>query len=90
MFFSTRVKLLFCSRCPYNDDHYQTKVVPVDASSGLQYPNHYKRFTFKMFAFVDKNSMNVQRDTVQVKYEQSADEVSDKLTSYFSSGVHPL
>lgn len=66
--FPALLKLLSCSRCPYNDDHYLTKVVPVDASSGLQHPNHYKRFSFKMFAFVDKNSMNIQRDTVQFKY----------------------
>lgn len=26
--------------------------------------------------------MNVQRDTVQIKYEQSTNEVSEKLTSY--------
>ncbi|CAF92944.1 unnamed protein product, partial [Tetraodon nigroviridis] len=45
---------LLVNGCPYSDDHYLTKVVPVDASSGVQYPNHYKRFTFKMFAFVDK------------------------------------
>lgn len=74
-FFSTLFKLPFCSRCPYNDDRYLTKVVPVDASSGLEHPTHYKRFTFKMFAFVENNSMNVQRDTVQIKYEQSTNEV---------------
>lgn len=62
----------------------------MDASSGLQHLTHYKRFTFKMFAFVDKNSMNVQRDTVHFKYEQWQNEVSEKVTLYLSSGVHPL
>lgn len=57
---------LSCLRCPYGDDHYLTKVVPVDGSSGLQHPNHYKRFTFKMFAFVD-DAMSVQKDTVKLR-----------------------
>ncbi|TWW73938.1 zona pellucida sperm-binding protein 4-like [Takifugu flavidus] len=55
---------LLINGCPYGDDHYLTKVVQVDGSSGLQHPNHYKRFTFKMFAFVDNDTMNVQKDTV--------------------------
>ncbi|KAF3836839.1 hypothetical protein F7725_004303, partial [Dissostichus mawsoni] len=45
----------FCSRpsnCPYRDDRYLTALVPVDASSGLMYPTHYRRFVFKMFTFV--------------------------------------
>lgn len=52
-------------RCPYKDDRYLTTMVPVDGSSGLHYPTHYKRFIIKMFAFVDKNSLTVQRDMVQ-------------------------
>lgn len=55
-----------CLRCPYGDDHYLTKVVQVDGSSGLEHPNHYKRFTFKMFAFVD-DTMTVQKDTVKLR-----------------------
>lgn len=55
-----------CLRCPYADDHYLTKVVQVDGSSGLKHPTHYKRFTFKMFAFVDDDTMNVQKDTVKL------------------------
>ncbi|MEQ2277573.1 hypothetical protein XENORESO_004623, partial [Xenotaenia resolanae] len=38
--------------CPYRDDHYLTHLIPVDASSGLLYPTHYRCFVFKMFTFV--------------------------------------
>ncbi|XP_035025119.1 zona pellucida sperm-binding protein 4 [Hippoglossus stenolepis] len=55
---------LLTSGCPYNDDRYLTKLVPVDSSSGLQYPSHHKRFIMQMFAFVDQNSYIPQRDTV--------------------------
>lgn len=41
-----------------------TTVVPVDGSSGLHYPTHYKRFIIKMFTFVDQNTFAVQKDTV--------------------------
>lgn len=53
------------SRCPYHDDRYLTTVLPVDGSSGLPYPTHYKRFVFNMFAFVDQNTFTVQEDTVK-------------------------
>ncbi|KAM6948200.1 zona pellucida sperm-binding protein 4-like [Aplochiton taeniatus] len=43
---------LLIEGCPYRDDHYLSAVVPVDESSGLAYPTHYKRFIFKMFAWV--------------------------------------
>ncbi|TNN27303.1 Zona pellucida sperm-binding protein 4 [Liparis tanakae] len=52
------------SRCPYHDDRYLTTVVPVDGSSGLQYPSHYKRFIVKMFTFVDQTNYSPQKDTV--------------------------
>ncbi|KAI9538183.1 hypothetical protein NQZ68_017916 [Dissostichus eleginoides] len=43
---------LLIDGCPYRDDRYLTALVPVDASSGLMYPTHYRRFVFKMFTFV--------------------------------------
>ncbi|CAG5958140.1 unnamed protein product [Menidia menidia] len=43
---------LLIDGCPNQDDRYLTTNVPVDASSGLMYPSHYKRFIFKMFTFV--------------------------------------
>ncbi len=44
--------LLLCS-CPYQDDRYLTTLIPVDGSSGLLFPTHYKRFVLKMFTFVE-------------------------------------
>ncbi|XP_060940286.1 zona pellucida sperm-binding protein 4-like [Limanda limanda] len=55
---------LLAGGCPYNDDRYLTTLVPVDSSSGLQYPSHYKRFIMQMFAFVDQNSYTPQTDEV--------------------------
>ncbi|XP_018532158.1 zona pellucida sperm-binding protein 4 [Lates calcarifer] len=55
---------LLIDGCPYHDDRYLTTVVPVDGSSGLQYPSHYKRFIFKMFTFVDQDTFTPQQDTV--------------------------
>ncbi|KAK2895270.1 zona pellucida sperm-binding protein 4-like [Channa argus] len=55
---------LLVDGCPYYDDRYLTTVVPVDGSSGLLYPTHYKRFTVQMFAFVDPKTFTPQRDTV--------------------------
>ncbi|XP_048048365.1 zona pellucida glycoprotein 2, like 1 isoform X1 [Megalobrama amblycephala] len=34
--------------CPYQDDCYLTTLIPVDWSSGLQFPTHYKRFTLNV------------------------------------------
>lgn len=42
-----------------------TTVVPVTVSSGLFFPSHHKRFIFKMFTFVDDNSLEPQMQTVQ-------------------------
>nr|CCK73159.1 zona pellucida sperm-binding protein [Dicentrarchus labrax] len=50
--------------CSYHDDRYLTTVVPVDGSSGLHYPTHYKRFVIKMFTFVDQNTFTPQKETV--------------------------
>ncbi|XP_070700580.1 zona pellucida sperm-binding protein 4-like [Pempheris klunzingeri] len=55
---------LLVDGCPYHDDRYLTRVVPVDGSSGLHYPAHYKRFIFQMFTFVDQNTFTTQQDTV--------------------------
>ncbi|KAJ4937601.1 hypothetical protein JOQ06_002234 [Pogonophryne albipinna] len=43
--------------CPYRDDRYLSELVPVGPSSGLQCPSHFRRFIFKMFTFVNPNSM---------------------------------
>ncbi|XP_008292744.1 zona pellucida sperm-binding protein 4-like [Stegastes partitus] len=55
---------LLIDGCPYEDDRYRTTVVPVDGSSGLEYPTHYKRFISKMFTFVDADAFTPQKDTV--------------------------
>uniref|UniRef100_A0A3B3SI83 Zona pellucida sperm-binding protein 4 n=1 Tax=Paramormyrops kingsleyae TaxID=1676925 RepID=A0A3B3SI83_9TELE len=47
---------LLVDGCPYQGDKYQTTLVPVDGSSGLPFPTHYKRFIVKMFTFVDPAS----------------------------------
>ncbi|XP_035251040.1 zona pellucida sperm-binding protein 4-like [Anguilla anguilla] len=47
---------LLVDGCPFHDDRYQTTLVPVDGSSGLHFPSHYKRFIVKMFTFVDPAS----------------------------------
>lgn len=46
------------SSCPYRDDRYTTNLVHVDASSGLMYPTHHRRFIFYMFTFVSSGSSN--------------------------------
>ncbi|KAF4086460.1 hypothetical protein AMELA_G00106670 [Ameiurus melas] len=43
--------------CPYKDDRYLTKLMPVNGMSRLAYPTHYRRFVLKMFTFVDPGSM---------------------------------
>uniref|UniRef100_A0A8C9RH43 Zona pellucida sperm-binding protein 4 n=1 Tax=Scleropages formosus TaxID=113540 RepID=A0A8C9RH43_SCLFO len=49
---------LLVNGCPYQGDKYLTTLVPVDSSSGLSFPTHYKRFIFKMFTFVDPASLH--------------------------------
>ncbi|XP_033904228.3 zona pellucida sperm-binding protein 4-like [Acipenser ruthenus] len=45
---------LLVDGCPYKEDYnYLTSLIPVNASSGLVNPTHYKRFQLKMFAFVN-------------------------------------
>ncbi|KAJ8378478.1 hypothetical protein AAFF_G00239420 [Aldrovandia affinis] len=55
---------LLVDGCPYHDDWYLTTLVPVDGSSGLMNPTHYKRFIVKMFTFVDPVSLLPPKETV--------------------------
>ncbi|KAM9322261.1 zona pellucida sperm-binding protein 4-like [Pholidichthys leucotaenia] len=55
---------LLIDGCPYHDDHYQTIVIPVDDSAGLEYPTHHKRFIIKMFTFVDSTTLLPLQDMV--------------------------
>ncbi|XP_076872866.1 zona pellucida sperm-binding protein 4-like [Brachyhypopomus gauderio] len=48
---------LLVNGCPYWDDRYLTTLIPVNGSSSLPFPTHYKRFVLKMFTFVDAASM---------------------------------
>ncbi|XP_070764094.1 zona pellucida sperm-binding protein 4-like [Enoplosus armatus] len=50
--------------CPYRNDRYMSSLVPVGPSSGLDFPSHYRRFIFKMFTFVDPNSMEPLKEQV--------------------------
>ncbi|XP_049928423.1 uncharacterized protein LOC126407500 isoform X31 [Epinephelus moara] len=52
--------------CPYRDDRYLSSLVPVGLSSGLGFPSHYRRFIFKMFTFVDTNSMEPMKEQVYI------------------------
>ncbi|CAG5958184.1 unnamed protein product [Menidia menidia] len=52
--------------CPYTDDRYLSSLVPVEASYGVEFPSHYRRFMFKMFTFVDPNSMEPLREQVYI------------------------
>ncbi|RVE61936.1 hypothetical protein OJAV_G00175110 [Oryzias javanicus] len=69
---------LLVNGCPYQDDRYSTVLVPVDGSSGLKYPTHYKRFISKMFTFVVPETYTPQ-ETVYIHcatavcYPSSAD-----------------
>uniref|UniRef100_A0A3Q2CVQ4 Zona pellucida sperm-binding protein 4 n=2 Tax=Cyprinodon variegatus TaxID=28743 RepID=A0A3Q2CVQ4_CYPVA len=49
---------LLIDGCPYVDDRYRTRLLPVDSSSGLMFPTHYRRFVFKMFTFVGMAQSN--------------------------------
>lgn len=62
-FFFFEIDLLSCS-CPYQDDHYLTTLIPVDESSGLQFPTHYKRFILKMLTFVEPTTFAPLKETV--------------------------
>ncbi|CAG5896705.1 unnamed protein product [Menidia menidia] len=55
---------LLIDGCPYHDDRYLSTMVPVDGSSGLQYPSHYKRFISRMFAFVAPDTYAPEKETI--------------------------
>ncbi|XP_043989691.1 zona pellucida sperm-binding protein 4-like isoform X1 [Gambusia affinis] len=55
---------LIVDGCPYHDDKYHTTVIPLDGSSGLEYPTHYKRFISRMFTFVNSDAYTPHKDTV--------------------------
>ncbi|XP_048470255.1 zona pellucida sperm-binding protein 4-like [Rhincodon typus] len=44
---------LLVDGCPCEGEDYLTVLHPVDASSGLQFPTHHKRFEVKTFVFLD-------------------------------------
>uniref|UniRef100_A0A8C6PS85 Zona pellucida sperm-binding protein 4 n=1 Tax=Nothobranchius furzeri TaxID=105023 RepID=A0A8C6PS85_NOTFU len=52
--------------CPNSDDRYISSLVPVDASSGLQYPTHYRRFVFKMLTFIDHSTTGPLHEKIYV------------------------
>ncbi|XP_068458566.1 zona pellucida sperm-binding protein 4-like [Clinocottus analis] len=52
--------------CPCRNDNYLSSLVPVGPSSGLDLPSHYRRFFFKMFTFVDPNSMQPMKEQVYI------------------------
>uniref|UniRef100_A0A673Z2A9 Zona pellucida sperm-binding protein 4 n=1 Tax=Salmo trutta TaxID=8032 RepID=A0A673Z2A9_SALTR len=54
---------LIIEDCSYPNDNYLTTMVPVERSSGLLYPNHYKRFTLEMFTFAD-HTLSPQKDRI--------------------------
>ncbi|XP_013867760.1 zona pellucida sperm-binding protein 4-like [Austrofundulus limnaeus] len=49
--------------CPNRDDRYLTRLIPVDASSGVYYPSYYKRFEFQMFTFVSGGASDYTKKT---------------------------
>uniref|UniRef100_A0A674EGM6 Zona pellucida sperm-binding protein 4 n=2 Tax=Salmo trutta TaxID=8032 RepID=A0A674EGM6_SALTR len=55
---------LLVDGCPSQDDRYMTSVIPVDGSSGVVFPTHYKRFVVKMFTFVDAHTLAPLKDRV--------------------------
>ncbi|KAM4551887.1 zona pellucida sperm-binding protein 4-like [Odontesthes bonariensis] len=57
---------LLTNGCPYQDDRYLSTVIPVDSSSGLQNPGHYKRFMSRMFTFVSPDTYTPQKETVYI------------------------
>uniref|UniRef100_A0A3Q2YS30 Zona pellucida sperm-binding protein 4 n=1 Tax=Hippocampus comes TaxID=109280 RepID=A0A3Q2YS30_HIPCM len=52
--------------CPNRDDRYTSSLVPVGPNSGLDFPRHYRRFSFQMFTFVDPNSLEPQKEQVYI------------------------
>ncbi|CAM4430930.1 zona pellucida sperm-binding protein 4-like [Caretta caretta] len=58
--------------CPYTGDNYQTKLIPVGAASGLQFPSHYQRFIINTFTFVDLASQKALSGPVYFHCSASA------------------
>ncbi|KAL0966439.1 hypothetical protein UPYG_G00295330 [Umbra pygmaea] len=54
---------LVVKECSYPNDKYLTTMVPVEHSSGLLYPTHYKRFVLLMFTFVD-HTLDPKKDSI--------------------------
>uniref|UniRef100_A0A3B5AHN1 Zona pellucida sperm-binding protein 4 n=1 Tax=Stegastes partitus TaxID=144197 RepID=A0A3B5AHN1_9TELE len=52
--------------CPCRDDRYLSSLVPVDQSSGLEFPSHHRRFIFKMFTFVNPSSNEPMNERVYI------------------------
>ncbi|CAL8356954.1 unnamed protein product [Lota lota] len=52
--------------CPSQGDRYLSSLIPVGASSGLQFPSHYKRVMFQMFTFVEPNAKTARREQVYI------------------------
>ncbi|XP_051917533.1 protein pygopus-like [Hippocampus zosterae] len=52
--------------CPNRDDRYTSSLIPVGPNSGLEFPRHYRRFSFQMFTFVDPNSLEPQKEQVYI------------------------
>ncbi|KAG8012583.1 Zona pellucida sperm-binding protein 1 [Nibea albiflora] len=51
---------LLIDGCPYRDDRYLTRLLPVGSAEVL-YPTHYRRFVFKMFTFVAAGGANAAK-----------------------------
>ncbi|KAJ3595879.1 hypothetical protein NHX12_002291 [Muraenolepis orangiensis] len=52
--------------CPSQNDRYLSTLIPVGASSGLDFPRHYNRVMFQMFTFVEPNEMTPLREQVYI------------------------
>ncbi|KAM3610165.1 uncharacterized protein V6R79_026321 [Siganus canaliculatus] len=50
--------------CPNTGDRYTSSLIPVSYSSGLDFPSHFRRFSFKMFTFVDPQELEPLNELV--------------------------
>ncbi|XP_029910100.1 zona pellucida sperm-binding protein 4-like [Myripristis murdjan] len=57
---------LLIDGCPNPSDYYLSSLVQVGPSSGLDFPTHYKRFIFKMFTFVDAQSLAQLKEQIYI------------------------
>ncbi|KAJ8255204.1 hypothetical protein GJAV_G00202240 [Gymnothorax javanicus] len=87
---------LLVDGCPYRDDRYLTTLVPVDGSSGLPFPTHYKRFIVKMFTFVDSESLVPLKEMVfihcstQVCSPSAADRCEQQCAGRLRRSIIPI